>query len=248
MHNLLANTRNELHKLLLKRKVIALLLATALLPILIALSLEHVQAAFGFLAVGRSDFPLWMLGLFASALLPLTLFLLAADMFAGEVGANTLKLVLTRPITRFAIFGSKVLALAVFLAAELVIVGVVSTGAGWFIGADRTAQGLFDGLLAYAVAFMPLLAILCFAALLAQVFRSALGAVMTGVGLYAAAKLLPFFLPEAAVYLPFHYTDWHTLWIEAPSFPQLIQPFLVLLGCSIMTYSGGFVLFDRKEV
>jgi len=244
-----ANIANEWHKLWAKRKIKFLLGLTVLVPLLGAFSLERLQGAFGILAVDGADYPLTILGLFTLVILPLTAFQLATELFPAEVAARTLKLTLLQPISRWNVFLSKVLTIGLVLAVQLGVLWAVSTAAGLWVQAEGLANGIGNGLIAHAAAWVPVFAVACLAVLVVQGFRSATGALMTLIVLFLAAKALPFVVPEVAVFLPFTYSDWHLLWTEGGvAFGTLLNGFLLLASCCIVTYIAGYTLFERKEV
>lgn len=246
MHSLYANTWNETYKLFARGKTRLTLVLTALIPIAAAFMAGTVQSGAG-IAAG-SDFALRMLGLFTALLLPLFLFMIAADLFAGEVAARTMKNVLVRPIARSSVFASKVLAMAIWLAVLLALLGIVSAAAGLLLREPLAPTGLFDALLAYAAAFVAMLAIGLLAIFVAQWFGGSASALVLCLFLFIGAKLLPFWLPQAAVWSMFSYTDWHTLWLgSAIPFGTVSNVFVFLLANCIISYTAGLFLFSRKQ-
>src|SRR4051794_30382829 len=107
MHSLTANVINETEKQFLKKKSVFFLILSVLFPIAGAALIANFQDKFGIASITASDYPILILGLFTSFVLPLFIFIAAADSFAGEASANTLKIVLVRPISRFKIYLSK---------------------------------------------------------------------------------------------------------------------------------------------
>ncbi|MFM1651609.1 ABC transporter permease [Brevibacillus sp. B_LB10_24] len=247
MHSLYANVLNETHKLFRQKRTKLALLLTVLAPVLSAVLLDSFHSNTG-IFFGR-DFTLLMLGLFSTVFLPLFLFMTAADSFAGEVAARTLKNVLVQPIARSKIFASKVIAITVFTAALLAIVWLVSLLAGLVFVGGITWRGLADSLTAYPAAFVSMTAVGMAAVFVAQWFRSGVGAFALCVFLYIAAKLLPFIFPQMAAWSIFSYTDWHMLWIgNAASFGRLFNAFVFLLSSCIITYTAGWYLFEKKQI
>nr|WP_273385856.1 ABC transporter permease subunit [Cohnella zeiphila] len=237
-----------MEKLWMRRRTKAFLLSTVLLPALGAAALSSLQSgtAIGF-GLG-SDLPMLMLGLFTTLLLPLFLFMAAVDSFTGEFASRTIKLVLTRPISRSKAFASKVLALAVLIAVSLGAVWLASAAAELLSGGGLTGSGLIDGVVAYASAFLPMLAVALMSVLLAQRFHNSAGALGLIVLVYVLAKLLPFLFPSAAVWSVYSYTNWYSLWIGGgvPS-GKLLNTTLLLFSYCVMAYMGGLMQFERKR-
>ncbi|MBW7457189.1 hypothetical protein K0U00_24420, partial [Paenibacillus sepulcri] len=95
----------------------------------------------------------------------------------------------------------------------------------------------------------PMAVIAIFAALVAQWFKSSTTAIVVCIAVYAALKVLPLFLPEAAVWSPFAYTDWHELWLQ-PSVPvlRLMNIFVFISAYSIIGYTAGLFRFTGKSL
>ncbi|MCD1259624.1 ABC transporter permease [Paenibacillus athensensis] len=250
MASLYASFWNETMKLTLRKKMLWFLGVTLLLPVAAGLLLGRLQSGIGIASVGAGDFPVVMLGLFTTLFFPLFIFMGAADQFAGEIGDRTMKLALTRPITRLKVYAGKLLALALFIALLLAAGLAASALAGlWLNGAAGLGGGLAESLLAYAAAFAPLLTLSLGAALLAQLFASGSGALTVSLLAYIALKAAGFFFPQALTYSPTAYTDWHLLWIgSGAGAGHIAGVFMFLAACSILFFTAGYALFERKEI
>lgn len=249
MNSLYANTFNEMEKLWKRRRTKGFLLLTLLVPIISASLISFLQHRIGlFVGIG-SSLPVFMLSLFTFALLPLFLSMTAVDSFSGEIAARTLKLVFVRPITRGNVFASKVLALAVCLAAALGLLWIASTVSGWFAPGGDLSGGLLDSLAAYTAAFVSMLAIAMLAVFIAQCFRSTTAAMALIIFIYGASKLLSYIFPKASVWSVFSYTDWYLLWVGNAAPPtKLFVTSVLLLSYCIMTYTAGWILFEKKQL
>jgi len=235
-----------MEKLWMRRRTKGLLVLTLLVPVLGAAALASLRSG---TAIGLgSDLPMLMLRLFTTLFLPLFLFLSAIDSFTGEYADRTIKLVLTRPVARSKAFASKVLALAVYIAVHLAAVWLVSVLAESLIGSGISWSGLTDSAVAYAAAFVPMLAVTLVAIFAAQRFHSSAGALGLIILVYALAKLLPFVFPSVAIWSVFSYTNWYSLWIGGgvPT-EKLLNSSLLLLSYCLMAYAGGLLLFERKR-
>lgn len=248
MHSLYANMLNEAEKLLRQRKTKWILALTVLVPAAAAIFLGNMRSNTGVLLGGGTDFTLLMLGVFTSALLPLFLFMTAADIFAGEIDARTMKQLLTRPIARSKAFASKALAIGMYLAVLLAVIWIASTLSGLLMNGGFQADRLGNSIIAYAAAFVAMAAIAMFAIFIAQWFRSSSSALVLCIIIYIAAKLLPFFYPQIADWSIFSFTDWHRLWLGSGTpFGTLFHIFAFLLSASIITYMAGWYLFEKRQ-
>jgi ABC-2 type transport system permease protein len=249
MHSLYANVWNETLKIAFKKKTIFFLVMTLIIPIGAGILLTNFQSNIGIGAVSRADFPIVMLGLFTMIFLPLFVFMGAADQFSGELGDRTLKVVLTRPISRFKIFASKQISLALYIAAYLLVALVASVVSALWLSGGNPGWAVLDWLLAYAAAFLPLLTLSVTAVFLAQFFSSSSGALTVSILLYIAVKVSAFIFPQISTYSPAAYMDWHMLWLSSPmASGQIVSVFMFLLACSILLFTAGFYLFDKKEL
>jgi ABC-2 type transport system permease protein len=249
MHSLTANVWNETIKLASKKKTIFFLAVTLLLPVIAGLLLARFQSGIGIGAIASGDFPIVMLGLFTSIFLPLFVFMGAADVFAGEMGERTMKNTLTRPITRFKVFASKQIALGVYIALYLIAGLLASIMSALFFQDFGGVSTVFTWFLAYGSAFIPLLVLSIAAVLLAQFFSSSSSALTVSILLYLAFKVAAFFIPQIATYSPTAYTDWHMLWIGSRvAIGKMSSIFMFLMACSILFFTAGFYLFDKKEI
>lgn len=248
MLSLTANIRNEMVKMLLKKRTVAFLALMLLLPVAAGILLSRFQQGIGIGAFSAQDFPITMLGIFTSVLLPLFLFMNAADSFAGEIGDRTMKNVLTRPITRFSVFTSKQTALALSAVAYLAAGFLASALSSFLLTQSGGFRTLGTWLLAYAAAAVPLLVISMLGVLLAQFFRNSGAALTVSILLYLAVKAGGFFLPQLSRFSPASYLDWHMLWVGSGlDFGRIGIVFMYLLGCSILLFIAGYSVFDRKE-
>ncbi|TVY01235.1 ABC transporter permease [Cohnella terricola] len=249
MSSLFANVLNELSKIAYRKKTWFFLAATLLLSIGGGLLLANAQSGFGIGAVTSGDYPIKLLGLFTVFFLPLFVFMGAADLFSGEQGDRTMKILLTRPLSRFKVFASKQISLCLVIAAYLILALVGSAIASLFLSGGLTPNAVLDWAVAYGAAFVPLAALSFIAVFLAQFFSTASGALTVSLLLYVAAKAGALFFPQASSYSPATYLDWHTLWLGNPmAMGQTLNVFMFLVACSILFFTAGFYFFDKKEL
>ncbi|SFL31204.1 ABC-2 type transport system permease protein [Paenibacillus sp. 1_12] len=250
MHSYWAGVQNEISKLAARKKMILLPALLLLLPIAASILLSQLQSGIGIAAISSGDFPQLMLGVYTNFLLPLLIFMAAADMFAGEVQDRTLKITLMRPISRFQVFSSKITVLALFALIILAAALIVSLLAGLVLQArSGMGESVMQAIVSYMAAWFPMTALAIAAALLAQFFRSASGALAICVVLYVALKGLGILYPQLAAYSPTFYTDWHQLWINnGVSAGKLVNASTYLLACCILCFTAAFVMFDKRQL
>lgn len=248
MQSFKAGLKNELSLLLYRKKTVAFLLFSAVLPVLAAVSLRSLQPYLGLSAVSES-FSVEMLGLYTLFWIPLFVFLAAADLFPSEISARTLKLSLLRPITRLKVYLAKTAAIALGIGALLVVLGLVTALCGLFAGTPGNGSDWSRSAAAFFAAFWSMLALAAFFIFIAQFFKTASGALVFSLILYAVMKILPFFIPMFSAFSPVSYTDWHTLWLSsAVSGGKLVLTSMFLASSCVVFLSLGYAKFERREV
>jgi len=248
MQLLLANVLNEAEKLIHQKKTRAALLLTIAVPVLSALLLDRLHSNTGVVLISSASFPISMLRLFTSVLLPLFLFMTVAEMFSGEVASRTMKHVLVRPIARAKIFASKVIVIALFILGHLGILWLISVLIGTFLDSTGVLNGFFEGVMGYLAAFAPMLAIGLIAVFISIWVDSSVGSLALCMFIYIAAKLLPFIFPQVATWSAFSYTDWHMMWMgNGATYANLFPVFIFLLSNCIISYTMGWYLFEKKQ-
>lgn len=250
MYSLLANVVNETEKQFWKKKTVFFLILSALFPIAGAVLIASFQNKLGIASITAADYPILVLGLFTSFILPLFVFMAAADSFAGEASANTLKIALLRPISRFKIYASKQISLGIYTVLYLAAAGIASVLSGLLFSVKTgMVQGALDAGMAYAVAVIPFIALTCIAVLIAQFTRSGSGALIICILIYIGIKAIAFFIPQVSLYSLTSYTDWHVLWLSSSvALGKLISIFMFIAACSILCFTAGFYFFDKKEL
>jgi ABC-2 type transport system permease protein len=248
MHSLKAGFTNELLLMLYRRKTIAFLIASALLPIVFAVSLHSLQPILGLIAVSQS-FPVDILGIYTMLWIPLFIFLTASDLFPNEISARTLKLALLRPITRFQVFLSKTGALIAGIGAILILLFAVTSACTLFMGSSTGVSDWIGIVKAFIASYVSMIALAVLFVFAAQFFKSASGFFAFSIVLYLALKIAPFFVRTVSAFSPASYTNWHMLWLSnTVSVGTLLQASLFLISSCILFFTLGYFMFQRKEV
>ncbi|WP_167568927.1 ABC transporter permease [Brevibacillus migulae] len=248
MNRLYANILNESHKLYARKITKITLLLTVAAPVLAALLVTSFQRNTGIILGDGSHFLLMMLDLFTSFLLPFFLFVTIADLFTGEAASNTLTNVLVRPISRTKIFASKVAVIALYTLFCLALMWLGSTIVGFFFDSGNVFDTLLASSASYFLAFFPMLAVGLIAVCLVMWVDHSVSALALCLLIYTAARLLPFFYPQAVSWTAFDYTDWHEMWIgNGATWGQLLQVSTLLLSNCIIGYTAGWYRFEKKQ-
>ncbi|MZQ85381.1 ABC transporter permease subunit [Paenibacillus sp. 5J-6] len=248
MHKWSAAYLNELYLMFYRKKFVMYAVFSAILPILLAISLQALQPLLGLFAVSQS-FPIEMLSIYTGIWIPLLIVTITADLFPGEVGSRTMKLALLRPNSRFQVYGMKTAALITCIAAILIVLGAVSSICNLFAGTTSSFTEIIGMLKAYVAAFISMVALSSLFIFVSQFFKSASGYMVFALILFVAAKIAPFLLHAFAAFSPTSYTDWHMLWLsQTVSAGKLFTTSLFLFSSCILFMALGYYKFDRKEV
>jgi ABC-2 type transport system permease protein len=208
-----------------------------------------VRAGFGLRGAGNVEFPMLVLSVVVNSILPLFTALVTIDSFSGEFSQNTMRIMLTRPVSRFKIFSAKITAIAAFILANLLLLLIFSTFAGFLFNANSATVGAFaQTILSYLVSFIPLLVLALAIVLLANVFKSGISVFFVAIIVFAVLKVLGLAFSQYSGLFITSYLDWYNIWL-ANSFPlgKILRQLLIMAGYAIMLFTAGFYLFDKKE-
>lgn len=249
MSVLYANVINEMQKIFAQRKAKGFLSFTFFIPIVLAGILHYTQNRLGVYILSGTDFSFFMLDWLTATIIPLFIFMVSIDLFVGEGSTRTLKLTLVRPIARWKVYVSKVLAMGIFVMIQLGMIGISSVTAGSLMFHGGSFNEFLQVSMGYAIDFIPMFALGIFAVLVGQYLNSTSGAFALCALLFFAAKIAVIFFPSLEAFLFTSYTDWHSLWISS-SMPgnDLIHITLVILSSLILFFTIGFYQFEIKEV
>ncbi|MGI6679657.1 MAG: ABC transporter permease [Dehalobacterium sp.] len=240
---------NELEKLYKKKKALAALLLSIAVIILGQLMIIGVRSGFGIRGAGSGEFPILVLSVVLYSILPLFIALVAIDSFSGEFAHNIIRIVLTRPVSRFKIFSAKVTAIALFVLFNLLLIFIFSTLAGFIVDYQgMTMVSIVKSFMVYVVSLLPLLVLALGIILLAQMIKSGISVFFITVLLFVASHVLVLIFPQYSSLLITTHIGWYKLWLAQP-FPWqiVLREILLLVGYGIMLFVAAFYLFERKE-
>jgi ABC-2 type transport system permease protein len=241
---------NEMYKLLKKRKIITAAVLSILAVLVGQAAVTVIKMGFGLRMAGSGEFPLVVLPLFSYTLLPLFAAFVAIDMFSGEYASNTMKLTLTRPVSRFGVFCAKAANLAVFIMGNLLFVMILSMITGFLFNSSSAGIMEFVRVVcAYVATFFPVFVFSLLVVLLANILRSGSAVFFLSILVYIAFHFIGIVFSSFSSFLITSMFDWYTLWIsETFNFSKIIREFLIMAGCGTMLFAAGFYLFDRREL
>jgi ABC-2 type transport system permease protein len=246
-----ASYRNELTKLLRRKKYIVFLVVGAIICIFWAV-LGGLASGF----LGRVDgmvinltpTPMGALGFFLQILIPFLIFMGATDLITVEAAEGTMKGMICRPVTRLKLYTGKLLAIMTYAAIYLALVFVVSSALNQVMGRPLDIGEFALSFASYMLTIPPLAVLAAFAAFVALFGRSGSLTMLILIAAYLAMNVLPIIFPIFAELLFTSYLGWHRLWIGAlPQGFRLVHIISILVGYGAVFFVAGSLIFDRKE-
>lgn len=240
---------NELEKLYRKKKVTVALILSLLMIVIGQLLVVGVRSGFGLRGAGSTEFPMLVLSVVVNTILPLFTALVAIDSFSGEFSQNTMRIMLTRPVSRFKIFSAKITAIAIFILVNLLVLLILSTLTGILFNTNSATFDTFTKtILSYLVSFIPMLVLALAIVLLANLLKSGTSVFFMTILGFAIFRVLGLAFSQYSSLFLTSYLDWYNIWL-AQSVPviKILRQFLIMVGYAIMLFTAGFYLFDKKE-
>ncbi|MBV7271678.1 ABC transporter permease [Clostridiaceae bacterium UIB06] len=240
---------NEIEKLYKKKKVLVAAAISLIFIILGQVSIIGLRSGFGIRGTSSTAFPLLVLSVVANSILPLFTALVTIDSFSGEFAQNTMKIALTRPVTRLKFFTAKVISIMLFVSVNLVFIMIFSTIAGFIFNSNSfTITSIIKIFIAYLVTLMPMLVLALLITLLTNILRSGIGVFFVSILIFIVFKALGIVFSSYSGIFFTSMMDWYTLWImNNVSFLKIFRQFMMLSSYAILLFTGSYYLFDKKE-
>lgn len=241
---------NEMVKLLKKKKLIAAFIMSVLAVLVGQAAVTAIQTGFGLRIVGSTEFPLLVLPVFTYTILPLFAIFVAIDLFSGEFASHTMKLTLTRPVSRFGVYLSKVACIALFIIGYLLLVMVLSLIAGFLFNPGSSGMaGVIKVIVAYVATFFPVFVFSLLVVFLTTIVRSGIAVFFLSVLIFIGFYILGILFSQYSSLFITSLFDWYTRWIsESINWFKLIRQVLLLVGSGMMLFSAGYYVFERKDL
>lgn len=247
MSSLKAAYMNEIYKMSKRKKLIVSCVLSVLAVLVAALIVGVANNFMGIRVTGDSEFAILVLSVLNYTLIPLFTILVCIDMVGGEFSSQTMKMVLTRPVSRLKVYAAKALAAATFIAVNLLFVMVTSLIVSFFIQA--TMLGIGKILAAYLASFFPLFVFALFTMMISNILRGTGSAFFVAVLFFLLCNILGFFFNHLQSFLFTTAFSWYTLFLgNYINFHKIFRMFMILLGLGLMLFGIGYYLFDRKNL
>jgi ABC-2 type transport system permease protein len=250
MKSFIASYQNEWAKLM-KRKKYIVFLCIGLGLCLIWTGLGQIVSKFvmerGGFTLNLAATPMGALPFFLQVLIPFLMFMGVSDLITVESSDNTMKAMICRPVERWKLYFSKILAIVTYAALYLICVFVVCSVLNQIFGKALSISELLIALASYAITLVPLVILASFAALIALLGKSGTLTMFLLLLSYMLLSVLPVFFPVLTEMLFTSYLSWYRLWIGAlPSAAKMLHMLLIVFGYGIVFLTSGSLLFDKK--
>jgi len=248
----LASCHNEWHKLAIRKKYWVFLCVGVGICILwtsVGLFVRNLATRqIGSVSFNLMPTPMGALPFFLQILIPFLMFMGATDLLTVEGSENSIRAVLCRPVERWKLYASKIVAVVSYAAVYLACIYTASTALNLMFGKALKPADYAIAFISYALTLAPLAVLACFAALVALVGRSGTLTMLLLLLLYMAMKTLPVFFPVTTEMLFTSYLSWYRLWIGVlPGASKALQILVTVLGYGVAFFTAGSLLFDRKD-
>jgi ABC-2 type transport system permease protein len=240
---------NEVEKLYKKKKALVAVLLSLAVIVIGQLAIVGVRSGFGIRGAGSVEFPMLVLSVVVNTILPLFTTLVAIDSFSGEYSQNSMRITLTRPVSRFKVFTAKITAIALFILATLLLLLIFSMLAGFIFNTNSAAlDSLAQTAFSYLVSLLPMVVLALGIVLLANLFKSGISVFFVSILAFIVLTVLGVLFSQYSSLFITTQLDWYNLFL-VNSFPlgKIVRQFLIMLGSGIMLFTVGFYLFDKKE-
>lgn len=167
---------NETEKLYKKKKVLVAVILSVITIVIGQLAVIALRSNLGLRGTSSMEFPILVLSVAVYSVLPLFTALVTIDSFCGEFSHNTMKIAITRPISRLKFFTAKLAAITIFIFSNLLLIMVFSIITGALFNANSfTLGGIIKIIVSYAVTLIPMIIFALVIILLANIFKSGAG-------------------------------------------------------------------------
>lgn len=240
---------NEIEKLYKKKKVLVAAAISLIFIILGQVSITGLRSGFGIRGASSTVFPLLVLSVVVNTILPLFTALVTIDSFSGEFSQNTMKIAITRPVTRLKFFAAKIISIMLFVFVNLAFVMIFSTITGFVFNSNPvTLTGIIKILVAYIVTLLPMLVLSLVIVFFANIIRSGIGVFFVSILIFIVFKTLGIVFSSYSGIFFTSMMDWYTLWImNNISFIKIFRQFMMMFSYAILLFTGSYYLFDKKE-
>jgi len=240
---------NEFEKLYKKKKILVAAIISLIFIVIGQLTITGLRSGFGLRGTSSMEFPILVLSIVVNTILPLFTALVTIDSFSGEFSQNTMKIALTRPITRLKFFTAKIVAIMFFALVNLLFVMIFSTIVGViFNSSSFTLQGIARILVSYMVTVLPMAVLVLLIVVFTNIIGNGTGVFFLSVFVFIVFKIMEIVFSQYSGLFFTSMFKWYNLWIMS-SFPflKIFRQLMMMSSYGILLFTLGYYLFDKKE-
>jgi ABC-2 type transport system permease protein len=240
---------NEIEKLYKKKKVLIAVIISLAFIVIGQVIMLGLRSGFGLRGVGSMEFPILVLSVVVNTILPLFTALVTIDSFSGEFSQNTMKIAITRPVTRLKFFTAKLVAIMVFVLVNLLLVMCFSIIAGFLFNSNSfSLHGIIRIIISYIITLFPMLILTMIIMIFTIFLRSGIAVFFLSILVFIFFKALGIFYPQYSGIFFTSMLNWYSLWImDTIPFSKIIREFMLMFSYGILLFTGGYYLFDKKD-
>lgn len=240
---------NEVEKLYKKKKILVAAIISLIFIVIGQLTITGLRSGFGLRGTSSMEFPILVLSMLVNSILPLFATFITIDSFSGEFSQNTMKIAITRPITRLKFFTAKIVAIMFFILINLLFVMIFSTIVGVIFNANSfTFQGMMRIIISYIVTILPMMVLVLLVTVFTNILRSGIGVFFLSVLVFSVFKVMEVIFSQYSGILFTSMFRWYNLWIMS-SFPflKIFRQLMMMGSYGILLFTLGYYLFDKKD-
>lgn len=247
MRALFLSTKNELTKLLIRKKYLVITILGALVCVLRLGGGVLIAKVSGGEVVIKSNLIMEMIGFVMDILVPLVVFMAVCDLFSNEIQDDTMKASLMRPLTRFKVLTSK--SLAAFILGCIVTMAMFIICFAVQIISGNSLAAAPQTFAAYITDMIPVFALVLLAVLINMAAKGPTLSMLLCIVVYVLFKYLNYYVSPLGQMIFTAYSQWHKIWIGS-SLPigALVPKICILLGSVLILYTSSYIMFDRKDI
>ncbi|MBU5268937.1 ABC transporter permease [Clostridium cochlearium] len=240
---------NEVEKLYKKKKILVAAIVSLIFIVIGQFTVMGVRSGFGIRGTSSMEFPILVLSVVLKSILPLFTALVTIDSFSGEFSQNTMKITITRPISRLKFFTAKIVAIMLFVIANLLFVMIFSIIIGIIFNSNSfTFIGILRIFLCYVVSILPMMILALIIIVFCNILKSGTGVFFLSVLLFIAFKAMEVIFSRYSGIFFTSMLNWYNLWIISNlPFIKILRQFMMMCGYGIVLFTLGYYLFDKKE-
>lgn len=242
-------TINEIEKMYHKKKVVITGLLTIFIITFGQLIVSFARTKLGILTASSTEFPLMVLSVLNNTILPLFCALMTIDVFTGELSHNLMKLTLLRPVCRYKIYLSKIVAVCTYILGTLLAVYIMSTLAGLlFNPLTLSLSFLLKVFVAYIITLVPFIGLTAFIAFISNILKSSTSAFFVSIVVFLGFKGAEILFPKVSSLFITSSINWYSLFLAHDiSYLRIGINLLTIIGYGIIFLTLGLSSFEKKD-